>query len=240
MPRARVARTLGLAVMAVTGLLSCGAVLADTDRQTRLQPVEGRQTVLRPTGTGGGLGEKPLDTVFRQAEIPSGKLEETRRLLRELQARETPQRDIVIDLPADVLFDFDKSSLRPDAMPALDRAARLLASYPQAPVLIHGHTDSKGSDAYNDALSLRRAEAVSAHLRQLQATRNFSVAGFGERRPVAPNALPDGSDDPAGRQRNRRVEIVIRAASGGAAPQLTGSSAPSERATSLSATSSTP
>ena len=92
MPRARVARTLVLAVMTVTDLLSCGAVLADTDRQTRLQPVEGRQTVLRPTGTGGGLGEKPLDTVFRQAEIHSGKLEETRRLLRELQARETPQR----------------------------------------------------------------------------------------------------------------------------------------------------
>lgn len=187
---------------------------AATERQTRLAEVAGRQTFLRPAGSAGHLDQKPRDTVFRQAEVPAARLEETRQLLQQLRARETPQRDIVIDLPADILFDFDKSTLRADAMPALERAARLLLSYPQAPVQIHGHTDSKGSDSYNDALSQRRAEAVAAYLRQSatqQTQRAFTVAGLGERQPVAPNARPDGADDPAGRQRNRRVEIVIRA-----------------------------
>ncbi len=131
----------------------------------------------------------------------------TRALLSELGARRT-DGDIVVDLPADVLFDFDKATIRPDAEPALRKASELLRGYPAATVMIGGHTDAKGDDAYNDALSLRRAKAVAERLSQGSSVR-LEAKGFGEREPVAANQRPDGSDDPQGRQKNRRVEIRI-------------------------------
>lgn len=217
-----------LALLVLCGLLVAGLSHA-SERETRLQAVQKRETSLRPAGGTGGLHPAGRDTVFRQAEVPAGKLQETRRLLDELKARETPQRDIVIELPADVLFDFDKSTLRPDALPVLERAARLLEGYPQAPVRIQGHTDSKGSDAYNNALSMRRAQTVAAHLQQAGPVRQFAVVGYGESRPAVPNAHPDGSDDPAGRQRNRRVEIVIGAQAPGATATTSADREPATR-----------
>lgn len=77
---------------------------------------------------------------------------------------------------------------------------------------IEGHTDSKGSDSYSQEQSERRALAVKDWLvRQAGSTpARLTARGLGETRPVAPNTRPDGSDDPAGRQRNRRVEVVLR------------------------------
>lgn len=78
---------------------------------------------------------------------------------------------------------------------------------------VDGHTDAKGDDAYNQALSERRAAAVKAWLAgnaRIPAD-HMGTRGYGETRPVAPNARPDGADDPAGRQRNRRVEIAVAA-----------------------------
>lgn len=148
------------------------------------------------------------DTVFRAVEVTPERVTMTRRLLTELKARQTPQQAIVIDLPADVLFDFDKATLRPDAQPSIEKASELLRSYPDAPVVVDGHTDIKGSDSYNDALSMRRAKAVSEALDV--GTRTITTHGYGKRLPVADNQKPDGSDDPEGRQRNRRVEIIIQ------------------------------
>lgn len=156
------------------------------------------------------------DTVFRTAEIPPERLDATRALLTELKARQTDERAIVVELPADVLFDFDQDRLRPDARASLDRAAELLRGYPDAPVRIHGHTDAKGSASYNDRLSLRRAQAVAQAL-AAETGRRFTAQGYGKTRPVAANTRPDGSDDPEGRQRNRRVEIVIEPTAGAAA-----------------------
>lgn len=150
-------------------------------------------------------------TGFRLAEVPPERVVRTRELLGTLQARETPQQAIVIDLPADVLFDFDQAALRPDAQASLAQAAELLQSYGNAPIAVRGHTDGKGSDAYNDALSLRRAQAVAERLRAAAGGRRIATEGLGKRRPVAPNQQADGRDDPEGRQRNRRVEIVIEA-----------------------------
>jgi|GEM_PF-2583093 len=149
-------------------------------------------------------------SVLREAEVPAHLLERTRVLMQELQAKPTPQQDISIDLPADVLFDFDKADLRADARPAIAKAAQLLQSYPQAPVLVRGHTDGKGSDAYNDDLSLRRAQAVAAALEQRSGRTHIMMEGMGKRQPIAPNAHPDGRDNPEGRQKNRRVQILIR------------------------------
>ncbi len=157
--------------------------------------------------------DSELQSVFVSSEVAPERVETTRTLLSELNARRS-DGVIVIDLPADVLFDFDKATIRPDAEPALARAAELLKSYPRAQVSIGGHTDAKGDDAYNEGLSLRRARAVADRL-QGPAGRPLKAEGFGERRPVAPNVRPDGADDPAGRQKNRRVEIRITPQTGG-------------------------
>lgn len=77
-------------------------------------------------------------------------------------------------------------------------------------ITLSGHSDAGGSDADNLATSRRRAEAVRDHLRSLGVDgERISIIALGERRPLAPNAKPDGRDDPQGRQRNRRVEIVV-------------------------------
>ena len=117
-----------------------------------------------------------------------------------------------VTFAADVLFDFDKSDLRAEADATLGKAATVLAAYPGAKVTISGHTDSKGDGAYNQALSERRAQSVTAWLRAHggKAPATFVVRGAGEREPVAPNTRSDGSDDPAARQKNRRVEILVQ------------------------------
>ncbi|MGX5661910.1 OmpA family protein [Diaphorobacter nitroreducens] len=188
---------------------------------THLQPADAAPlTQLQPHVTHGGLVPRETETrlqaaagpatLLRAAEVPPQRLEQTRALLVELQAQPTPEQAISIDLPADVLFDFDKAELRADAARSLDKAAELLKSYPQAPIDVVGHTDGKGGDTYNDALSQRRAAAVAAAL-QSRTGRPIATRGMGKRQPVAPNTTPDGRDDPDGRQRNRRVQIVIGA-----------------------------
>lgn len=120
--------------------------------------------------------------------------------------------EIRLTLEADVLFDFDKATIRPDAAEALSRAADVIRERAKGEVRVEGHTDSKGADDYNLRLSQQRAAAVEAWLVQraeLPADK-FRTAAYGETRPVASNTKPDGSDDPAGRQRNRRVELLIR------------------------------
>ncbi|WP_240933189.1 OmpA family protein [Diaphorobacter sp. HDW4B] len=190
--------------------------------ETRLERVTGApETRLSPQGTGGGLvssspqtGLKSADTpstLLREAEVPPERLERTRELLIELKAQPTPAKAISIDLPADVLFDFDKHELRVDAAPSLDKAAELIKSYPNAPLLVRGHTDGKGSDAYNDRLSERRAASVAKAL-ETRTGRHPATQGLGRREPVAPNLTPDGKDNPEGRQLNRRVQILIEVA----------------------------
>ena len=80
------------------------------------------------------------------------------------------------------------------------------------PVVIQGYTDALGNDGYNQKLSERRAASVKAWLatREGLAAVPFTIAGFGARNPVAPNSKPDGSDNPEGRQLNRRVTLIIR------------------------------
>jgi outer membrane protein OmpA-like peptidoglycan-associated protein len=131
----------------------------------------------------------------------------------DFQVRET-KLEILIELPADVLFDFDKATLRPASAKALANAAELIRTKSKGPVKIAGYTDAKGSAPYNKKLSEHRAQAVRNHLVKIEGLKkvSFNVRGFGADNPVAPNAKPDGSDDPEGRQKNRRVEIVMRKA----------------------------
>jgi outer membrane protein OmpA-like peptidoglycan-associated protein len=131
---------------------------------------------------------------------------------KDLEVKES-KTEIHIDLAADVLFDFDKSTLRPSARDTLHQAASIIRSNAKAStVRIDGYTDSKGSDSYNQQLSNRRAEAVRIWLVDIEGLKNvsFATSGYGAKNPVAPNSKPDGLDDPDGRQKNRRVEITIK------------------------------
>jgi outer membrane protein OmpA-like peptidoglycan-associated protein len=128
-----------------------------------------------------------------------------------LDTRETPST-IEVTLAADLLFDFDKSDLRPEAASALHDLADIIRAKAHGQVGIRGYTDALGKDAYNQRLSERRAGSVKTWLmshEQLAAAR-LATSGFGARDPVAPNRKPDGSDNPEGRELNRRVSVLIR------------------------------
>jgi outer membrane protein OmpA-like peptidoglycan-associated protein len=117
----------------------------------------------------------------------------------------------IISIPATVLFDFDKDFVRPEGKTVLaDKIYAKLVEFGVEGVDVIGHTDSKGTDEYNDALGLRRAEAVASVLVYLgfPAEAVTSSSG-GEHFPLAANENADGSDNPAGRQTNRRVELVV-------------------------------
>lgn len=118
----------------------------------------------------------------------------------------------VVSLAADVLFAFGRADLTPAARSVLAQAAGVLAAQADRtqPVLVVGHTDSKGAPPANLTLSQRRATAVSLALRADPRLRSARVraSGRGETQPAAPNTTPTGTDDPHGRALNRRVEIA--------------------------------
>jgi len=153
---------------------------------------------------------RELDLVFQVTDL-SGNLLDVGGKIEEMQMTETPT-EIRIDLAADVLFEFDKASLLPVAEETLRKAATFVREQATGTVQIDGHTDSKGDDNYNLKLSRQRAESVRDWFRTRGNVGNiqFSVDGLGEKKPVASNTKPDGSDDPEGRLKNRRVQIVIR------------------------------
>jgi outer membrane protein OmpA-like peptidoglycan-associated protein len=159
--------------------------------------VEVSPTVLAVVGltigvTGGGTGVVATVQQVRQA-------------MQDLGAKET-DIEVHVELPADVLFDFDKADIRADAAAALANVATIIRAYPAGSVTLEGHTDAKGDHAYNQRLSERRAASVRTWLVEKERIdgAKLTARGWGESRPVASN------DTDPGRQKNRRVEVVIR------------------------------
>lgn len=112
--------------------------------------------------------------------------------------------NITLNMPDNITFGFDKSDLQPQFYPVLDNLARTLSEYNQTIIEVAGHTDSVGSDSYNQGLSVRRAEAVGNYLMSRGLDRNrFIITGAGKTRPIASN------DTEAGRAMNRRVELTL-------------------------------
>jgi outer membrane protein OmpA-like peptidoglycan-associated protein len=164
-----------------------------------------------------GEGAKPVDTRLTngQVALTNGPVALTNGPVKltegpvALTVQESP-RQLRLYLAADVLFDFDKSTIRPDAAKTLHQAANIIRTRSRGDVRVEGYTDSKGNAAYNVRLSEQRAASVKEWLVSREALNTaMTTLGFGAANPVAPNAKPDGSDDPAGRKQNRRVEIVI-------------------------------
>lgn len=142
-----------------------------------------------------------------QAAAAQAQLERAQQQLTDLQAKQT-DRGVVVTL-GDVLFDTGQATLKPGANLAMNRLATYLNANPQTRIIIEGHTDSRGSDAYNDALSERRAHAVATELESRGVPADqLQPVGRGKAYPVASN------DTPEGRQQNRRVEVVFSDASG--------------------------
>ncbi len=153
-------------------------------------------------------GDQRLDS--RDQEIARNRelIEELKR--RNLDVRET-SRGVVVNLP-DVLFEFNRSNLTGDARGRVRDIADIL-DRPRASgrqVSVEGHTDSIGSEDYNQRLSQQRADAVSSALEHDGVdSGRLHTKGFGKKYPIAPNKNSDGSDNPSGRAKNRRVEVII-------------------------------
>ncbi|CAO5184253.1 Flagellar motor protein MotB [Frankia sp. AiPs1] len=116
---------------------------------------------------------------------------------------------VAVSLNADVLFDFGSATLASAATAEIDRIAGALRS---GPVRVDGYTDSIGAQDANQTLSQNRAQAVATRLRAAGAPAGVTVTatGHGESDPVASNTRPDGTDDPVGRAKNRRVTIIYQ------------------------------
>ena len=117
----------------------------------------------------------------------------------------------VITLEDSVLFDFGSSELRGEASTTLTNLATVIKDSKAPKVQIQGHTDSVSDDAFNQKLAEQRAQAVSSALKSNGVAADLEAVGYGETKPVAPNENPDGSDNPAGRRLNRRVEVFVPA-----------------------------
>lgn len=116
-----------------------------------------------------------------------------------------------VTVTSDVLFAFDSATLSPDAQSELADLVNRLKGVPAGAVMVTGYTDSIGTPAYNLQLSTDRATAVRDYLTSQVATPGLSyqVIGKGQADPVAANTNPNGSDNPAGRQQNRRVVVTL-------------------------------
>lgn len=153
--------------------------------------------------------EREAQTSAAQAELAAAQATEAQQRargleeeLRDLKAKQT-ERGLVLTL-GDVLFDTGKATLKPGAYATIDRLAAALKEAPNRKVTIEGHTDSVGSDEYNQSLSEQRAHSVQAALMERGVAGNqIAAMGKGESFPVANN------DHAAGRQQNRRVELIF-------------------------------
>lgn len=164
---------------------------------------------------GGAVGALAGAIVGDSAQARQQRMDRDRALADELRRRDLDAqagaRGVVVNLP-DVLFEFGRAGLTRDARGKIRDIADVLRSPDVAwrRVAIEGHTDSVGSEQANRVLSLQRARAAADGLAaQGVAASRLTVQGFGEGYPVAPNTYRDGNDNPDGRARNRRVEIVI-------------------------------
>ncbi len=127
------------------------------------------------------------------------------RYAHDLEIERMEDESLKINVPSEVSFDFDRADIKPAFRPTLDKVADILVRYDRSIVHVIGHTDSTGSDAYNQDLSERRARSVGNYLvgRGVPDGR-LQTEGRGEREPRDSNATA------AGRQLNRRVELVIK------------------------------
>ncbi|WPB57193.1 OmpA family protein [Xylophilus sp. GOD-11R] len=201
------------AVLLVTGCADMN--MSDTQRRTAVGAGAGAAggAVLGALVGGGNAGKGALIGAGVGAlgtYIWSSNMEKQKREMEAatqgtgISVSQTPDNLLRLDVPSDVSFDTGKANIKSNFAPVLDRFASSLQGNPAATVRIVGHTDSTGSDAVNNPLSVDRAAATRDYIVMRGVdSRRFAVEGLGSRQPIATN------DTAAGRAQNRRVEIFI-------------------------------
>lgn len=176
----------------------------------------------RRTATGAALGGAAGAVI---GNIWSSRMEQQKRAMQQaaqgtgVQVTQTADNRLKLDIPTDISFDTNRSDIKPNFRPILDKFASTLAENPYSKVTIIGHTDNTGSDAINDPLSINRAARTRDYLSARGVASNrFTVEGRGSHEPLMPN------DNDADRAKNRRVEIFVAEQQATAqAPQTSGS-----------------
>jgi len=186
---------------------NAGAARTSAQLQARTQEADAAQRAAAEAQRSASTARTDTAEAQRQTALAMERNRLLEARMAELNAKQTP-RGFVITL-GDVLFDVDRSSLKPAGMRMVGQLAEAMKADPQRSVLVEGFTDSTGADAYNQTLSTERADAVRvALLGQGIASSRVASRGYGKANPVGSN------DTAAGRQMNRRVEIVLSDAGG--------------------------
>ncbi len=181
----------GATIGAVAGAIA-GAVIGNQSGNNRTGAVVGAAA---GAAIGGAIGRRMDKQAEELKQIEGVEVE---------HVEGTDQIDV--HLTSDILFDLNSAALRPESRTTLNQLANNFAQYPDNRLVVEGHTDSSGTDAYNQRLSEQRASSVADYLIDRGVpNRNVVVYGYGEMRPKTSN------DTPEGRQLNRRVEIKIQA-----------------------------
>lgn len=179
------------AVIGAAGGAAVGGVVGRASGNTALGAIIGATV----GGVTGAVIGRKMDKQAKEIEneVPGAKVERV-------------GEGIVVDFEEKILFAYDKSDIGTSAEDNLDKLVNVLKEYPDTNIEVQGHTDSKGSENYNQGLSERRARAVSAYLgKRGVSTSRITTKGYGETAPVA------GNDTDEGRAQNRRVTFLITA-----------------------------
>ncbi|HMY79240.1 MAG TPA: OmpA family protein [Thauera aminoaromatica] len=210
--------TLSAVALAVSGLSGC-ANMNETQRDTGMGAAIGAVAggLIGAATAGGNKGKSAATGAAIGAALGAGggylwsqNMQKQRAEMEQATAgtgigiSQTTDNQLKVDIPADVSFDVGRHAIKPNMRPVLDRLASTLNQHPVTTVTIIGHTDSTGSDAVNDPLSINRAAATRDYLVQRGVfAQRIAVDGRGSRQPVADNSTASG------RAMNRRVEIFI-------------------------------
>jgi len=209
---------LGSLALAVTLATAGCANMSDTERGTATGAGIGAGVgallgaVTGPGGGGRALGGAAIGGAIGAVagNVWSNKMEKQKQAMEQatkgtgVQVSQTADNRLKLAIPSDVSFDTGRADIKPNFRPILERFASTLAENPATTVTIIGHTDSTGSDAINDPLSLQRAASARNYLTARGISPNrFGIDGRGSHEPVAPN------DTDFNRAKNRRVEIYV-------------------------------
>lgn len=179
------------AIIGTAGGAAAGAVIGKAAGNTAMGAIIGAAV----GGVTGAVIGRKMDKQAKEIEnrVPGAKVERV-------------GEGIVVEFEEKVLFGFDRSDLNPSSETNLNKLVTVLNEYPDTNIEIQGHTDSKGTDSYNQSLSDKRASAVASYLRNRGVSSSrVSIKGFGESAPIASN------DTESGRAQNRRVDFLITA-----------------------------
>jgi outer membrane protein OmpA-like peptidoglycan-associated protein len=183
------------AIIGAIGGAAVGAATNDKDDQRRKNAIIGAGIgAITGAAVGGYMDEQQRKLAEQMRQANNG-----------VTVTRTAEDEITLNMPSDVTFDVDRADVKPQFRATLADVANTLRQYESTTIDVIGHADASGADAYNQALSERRSDAVAAFLQQngVQSARIVSV-GMGETRPITTN------DTVEGRAKNRRVEIKLR------------------------------